>query len=339
MTTEASQRFTSTNAPQGTAARSAGESSDLERARLVRLLDETHTILVDERNIPVASKAVEDLVIGLFEIQRRCDQETWVHDLARECGSHPIAAVLQQDPYTSRALRKPRGFAGDAVMLDFLYDSSPGPGVSELGAEIFRATALTSSGRSVVERRELLAERISAIALEKAQPRILSIACGHARELELVDDDVQRSIGEFLALDQDSAALTKIETSEYTAAPRVICASVRDLIAGRVDLAGGVDFAYAAGLLDYLSDNVSKRLIRKICEVLAPGGRLLVGNFTPQNWGRAYMDAFMEWHLTYRTSQDLRALGRNAGIARRIAVERVFEDQLGNVAYLELVVA
>ena len=51
------------------------------------------------------------------------------------------------------------------------------------------------------------------------------------------------------------------------------------------------------------------------------------------------MDAFMKWHLTYRTMTELRKIGRSSGIERDIHVERVFEDRQGNVAYLELTVA
>ena len=34
-------------------------------------------------------------------------------------GPRPIFALCQEDPYTRRAFEKPRGYAGDAVMLDF----------------------------------------------------------------------------------------------------------------------------------------------------------------------------------------------------------------------------
>ena len=32
-------------------------------------------------------------------------------DLARACRDHPIGVLLTQDPYTARALKKPRGYA------------------------------------------------------------------------------------------------------------------------------------------------------------------------------------------------------------------------------------
>ena len=117
-----------------------------------------------------------------------------------------------------------------------------------------------------------------------------------------------------------------------------VAGSVRDLIAGRVGCEG-FDLAYAAGLFDYLSDEVSCRLIERMLACLRPGGRLLIGNFTPVNWGRSYMEAFMDWHLIHRTLQQLRDLGRRASQRFEIALERVSTDALGNIAYLELVTA
>jgi len=312
--------------------------SNRDRVALRRLLDETHRMLVGSNSLHTTRKAVEDLVVGLWAIQQRNEQDAWVHDLAPECQDHPISRILLEDPYTRRALLKPRGFAGDAVMLDYIYDATPGSDVSPVGAEVFKATALTSSGRSVVERRKLLASRISATVAAKTGARVLSMACGHARELELLDARTQSELGEFLAVDQDEHALERIRSTQHGVPVRAVRGSVRDMIAGRIE-ASEIDFAYAAGLLDYLSDGVSRRLIRRLSESLAPGGRLLVGNFTPTNWGRGYMDAFMDWHLTYRTTTELREIGRSAGIGREIQVERVFEDRLGNVAYLELTVA
>src|SRR5262249_44121844 len=37
------------------------------------------------------------------------------------CLRHPLRALLHQDPFTYRAYSKPRGYAGDAVLLDFIY--------------------------------------------------------------------------------------------------------------------------------------------------------------------------------------------------------------------------
>jgi hypothetical protein len=41
--------------------------------------------------------------------------------LASDCLEHPIATLLHNDPLTWRTFQKPKGYAGDATMLDLIY--------------------------------------------------------------------------------------------------------------------------------------------------------------------------------------------------------------------------
>ncbi len=43
------------------------------------------------------------------------------HNLFRE---HNASLLILQDPFTSHSISKPRGYAGDAVLLDFIYEHS-----------------------------------------------------------------------------------------------------------------------------------------------------------------------------------------------------------------------
>lgn len=75
--------------------------------------------------------------------------------------------------------------------------------------------------------------------------------------------------------------------------------SVRALLGGKIS-AERMDLGYAAGLFDNLANTVARRLCSVLFDSIAPGGRPLIGNFIPENHGRAYMEAFMDWHLIYR---------------------------------------
>lgn len=105
-------------------------------------------------------------------------------DMQRWCSDHALHALLQQDPYTHRARTKPRGYAGDAVMMDFIYTGSPPEGTTELGRGVFSATTRVSMGLSVLYRRQLLKSLIDDTVVNHEAGRILSVASGHARELQ-----------------------------------------------------------------------------------------------------------------------------------------------------------
>jgi hypothetical protein len=81
---------------------------------------------------------------------------------------------------------------------------------------------------------------------------------------------------------------------------------------------------------------VAVRLTARMFAMLAPGGRLIVANFCPELPDAAVMEAYMAWPLIYRGDDEVRALGARIPVAE-VASQRVYRDDGGNVAYLELV--
>jgi extracellular factor (EF) 3-hydroxypalmitic acid methyl ester biosynthesis protein len=64
------------------------------------------------------------------------------------------------------------------------------------------------------------------------------------------------------------------------------------------------DFIYCAGLFDYLSDKVCRKLMEIFYDMLAPGG-LLVGTNVDVHPARGEMECFLEWHLIHRNSEQM----------------------------------
>lgn len=280
--------------------------------------------------------AFATLVAELDAIRQAVQPKLWVEDLAPRCREHPLAVRLSEDPYTSRALEKPRGFAGDAAMLDFVYDQLAPEDTSELGRALFDETTSSPNARSVRDRCGRLTRAIRHTTEQRADARIATIACGHLRELQALPPAELARIDRVYAIDHDPSALARIAHEQPHDRVQTVLGSVRGIVGRKLSLEK-IDLIYAAGLFDYLSDDVSALLLERMLSFLNPGGRLLVGNFTPGNWGRSYMETFMDWSLTYRTPGKLRTLGRIAATKHDIAIERVSVDDLGNVAYLELV--
>ncbi len=229
--------------------------------------------------------------------------------------AHPLHAACMQDPYTKRAFEKPRGYAGDAVMLDYIYRpeqgaahmASEGNGAAVAAQTVYGVTTLGPSGLSIRYRRELLRSHIDQTVAISPQARILSVAAGHCREL---DDCLLRKIphqAEFVAFDQDPDSCAEVRASYGAPWLKVVEGNVKQLLRDSTDL-GQFDLIYSAGLYDYLPDALATGLTDRLRARLKPGGQLLLANFLPDCHGRGYMELVMEWSLLWRTPDQFKAL-------------------------------
>jgi extracellular factor (EF) 3-hydroxypalmitic acid methyl ester biosynthesis protein len=286
---------------------------------------------------PEAS-TVHETFQKLDEVWKQLPLEQW-RDLATNLvQKHSLSQLLLQDPYTERARRKPRGYAGDAVMLDFVYDGlgdqykHPGA-VTSLGKTIFQETVGSPSGQAVRNRKQILADFVDALAARVPQPTVLSIACGHLREASVSTAFATGKIGQWYALDQDTESLSTLREcygSDSSVIP--IEASIRDLMKGEVALPPA-DFVYAAGLYDYLDENRATRLLQTLLSLTKPGGQTLIANFASDSMERAYMESVMDWWLTYRSEEDMLRLA-SALPQDQIDQVTTFRDTTNRIVYL-----
>lgn len=258
-------------------------------------------------------------------------------EMQRWCREHELYPLLQQDPFTARCTRKPRGYAGDAVMMDYIYGNQAPEGTTALGAAIFAASTRVPMGLSVRFRRQLLKSLIDDAVAQRADARILSVASGHARELEGSLIEQPGFAGEVVAFDQDTLSCAEVARVHAGRPVRVVNRGVRELMSGAEsrELAaslGRFDLVYSAGLFDYLPDTMAKRLTQRLFALLRPGGRLVIGNFVPGSANRGFMELFADWVLVLRDEEQMRELARAAGAARFTS----FLDPHRNVAYIEL---
>ncbi len=256
----------------------------------------------------------------------------WADRMRMQCHSHPLLKTLHRDPYTLHGWTKPRGYAGDAVLMDYLYYNQLPSHADELGSSIFPIITRAFTSMSVRYRRQLLRSLIDDTVATVPQARILSVAAGHARELDGSLVTNAAFDGEFVALDQDPLSCAEIERANQGRRVRTINLGVIDLLRRRdLDL-GTFDLIYSAGLFDYLSDSLSRRLVKHLLRLLRPGGRLLIANFVPTTKDRGYMEIFMDWNLIYRNEAQMVALAQEAGAT----VLRSFLDPHRNVVYVEI---
>lgn len=301
---------------------------------LAELLDEAHAAFKTRADV---ADAVWRLCCGLWSIREQASKAQWKAIVTR-CREHSLLPVLHEDPYSARAFRKPRGYPGDAGVIDYLYRTSPSAeerqSLTPLGLTLLNATTSTPSGFAVRERRRVAAREIDLIASRTLKPTIMAMAAGHAREAALSTSLRSTHIGRFVALDQDQRSLDVIRSDYGALGVECLPTSVQDLLQGSRPL-GDVDLIYALGLYDYLTELVSQRLTAALFSMLAPGGTLLIANFMPDIIEAGYMEAFGDWYLTYRTPDELECVASELGNWESVRRE-LWIDDFRCVAYLRI---
>jgi SAM-dependent methyltransferase len=294
------------------------------RSRLLGFLDRCAARM--ERGYRAGGEPIVDPAVRMMAAYRAAVGDVGWRTAVREIRAHPTVAHFYADPYTLHGFQKPRGYPGDAVLLDFIYGggtSSPYvERASPLGAAIYRECNAHPSSGAVRKRRDYLGRRIVSLSHQGRRPEILSVACGHLREA----DAFRRAAGaahpgRFVAMDQDPATL-EVALSDHRELPiEPYRGSVLTLLRTGNPL-GTFDLIYSAGLYDYLSDDLALRLTAKLASMLKPGGRLLIANMMPQLPGAGYMEAVMDWWLVYRTLPQIQNLSSGLSPEYRVTTHR-----------------
>jgi extracellular factor (EF) 3-hydroxypalmitic acid methyl ester biosynthesis protein len=234
--------------------------------------------------------------------------------------------ILLRAPLTARTNLKPRGYNGDSEMMRMIYlDDYQGD--STFGKILHKFWVDLPAAQAVRNRRLEIAGVLHRFIGECSLPgserlRVLSVACGPAFEVGDIlkaPEDCARI--HFSLFDQDEQALleasgliAEIEKSlRAEVSVDFIRESVRTMLVTRAlqQRWGQFHFIYSMGLFDYLTAPVAAAVIRKLFQLLTPGGQMVVGNFYVVNPSRYYMEYWGDWKIIYRTEEDLARLVEN----------------------------
>lgn len=295
------------------------------------LMDDVHAMLLSG-NI----QGMDHIDRGLRAIKNCYGADEWREFSQSAFLSHPVTQLIYQCPFTYHSFAKPRGYAGDADLIDFIYGfKRPSSNSQALGRKMFEHCMNSSTSKSVRARRDILAKTIDCVASRASHPvQILSVACGHLREAKESVAIRERSIGKLIAFDQDPLSLELIDR-ETNSSIQTTRGSVAALVRQKQPFKN-LDLVYAAGLYDYLSQPLATRLTKTMFDMLRPGGKLQVANFVPDHPQVGYMETFMQWSLIYRTESQLEDVAKEIP-APEIADKRTFFEDNGNIVFLELV--
>jgi extracellular factor (EF) 3-hydroxypalmitic acid methyl ester biosynthesis protein len=252
-----------------------------------------------------APLAIGRLASSLARHRTAMPAEVWKASCA-SLGDHPGVAQLLEDPYSRDARLKPAGYAGDARTLDYVYLRDPGAQpITAVGRALFEVS--TSVQIAVAVRDRCAALSAGLVRRVRDQPiSVASIACGHARELDQVPEDLRGRI-RYWGIDQDARSIAHCRSRVDLPQARFEVGSVRDILAGRARIPQS-DLVYASGLFDYLDQRAGALLLKRMFASVKVGGSVVIPNLTPHNDEVGYMEAVMDWWMCYRTETDLREL-------------------------------
>jgi extracellular factor (EF) 3-hydroxypalmitic acid methyl ester biosynthesis protein len=240
---------------------------------------------------------------------------------------HPLVLC---SPWVYRTIMKPLGYAGDYEMVHMMF-RDPLQGAS-LFAKVVNYCFLNQGAVKAHRNRvDYLGEKLLAEYLRTLRTgqglRVLSIGCGPAIEVQrfLGSQPLQNRVA-FDLLDFDEEALrfagsavqaASQQNSQSSVSVRLVKRTVASLIKESArshhGTAAQYDLVYCAGLFDYLTDQVCRRLMDTGFNWLAPGGLLVATNVTPANPCRRGMEHMLDWNLVYRDAHRMRALRPAAG--------------------------
>lgn len=254
--------------------------------------------------------------------------------------------ILSSGALHLHAREKPRGYAGDHIMLSRI--ASRWTCDHPLGQLFDRFFQDQAAPRAVRDRSHLIAAKILAAAERQATLRpsrefcLAAIGSGPAIEIELALHELthtKQPTWHIHLFDMDPAALTYAQERLRDHVPATAIHPHRENLfrlpqrQTQSHVIPPIDFCYCTGLFDYLPAPQACSMLSSLWNCLRQDGSLLVFNFGPANPSRTYMEWFGNWYLLYRTPEELQTLAEAVPIAS--PAYRIGDLQNKTIVYLE----
>lgn len=206
-------------------------------------------------------------------------------------------------------ITKPHGYAGDFEIIERIYQHwvSPYPHLANWD-HFFHAQQAPQAVRNRKRYFLDLMEKCRNSCPEDL--RVLNVGSGPARDIyEYLRHGREHLL--FECVDQDEKAIAYAKSLNRDFLHQV---NFHQCNALRFNSPNQFNLVWSAGLFDYLSDRAFKVLVKRLLRLVRPQGQLVVGNFSPANSSRDYME-FGHWFLEHRCESTLTALAIACGVA------------------------
>lgn len=258
------------------------------------------------------------------------DLDAWISEVANQSRSGILNAedkenlvacfgeAFSAETMQGFAYRKPHGYAGDFEIIDRIYSRYESADDNLRKWDTYWQNH--GAANAVRNRNDYFASLVERLATRGRALKILNVASGPGRDVFRFFESHPNLDVRIDCVEQDLKAIdyAKKVCEEHSDRVRFIQQN-----AIKIETDENYDLVWSAGLFDYFSDRIFRRVLRKLLSFVRSGnGEVVIGNFSPANPSREYMDLF-EWKLEYRGPQRLRYLASCCGIDdNMISIER-----------------
>lgn len=298
-----------------------------------------------KKHYPLVEQAQVEIMKEVNRIAENFSEEKHVYHKAYLCDQ--IGPLTWQAPLYERSLIKPFGYPGDFEMMNIIYDENPFKGPSAYFKMINALACRCLSAQATADRIPYFLNKMNEVGkkvLEKQEKFcVLDLACGPAKE---VDDFIRSNPlsqqTEIHLVDQESKAIEfskkRISKTIKETNSTIQCfyydKALKELFLSSSIIFPQFDFIYSGGLFDYLDDAIFEAALGFLFKHLAPGGHLIVGNISPNDYTKIAKWYLYDWPLVYRTQEEL--LKRAACLTEKHQVE-VESDKWGVFLFLKII--
>ncbi|MCB1210719.1 MAG: class I SAM-dependent methyltransferase [Verrucomicrobiales bacterium] len=292
--------------------------------------------------------AVEPIMLQFEETAANVTPEQ--QPVHRSYVKRQIHPLILCSPFTYRTYHKPLGYAGDYEMVSMML-RDPWEGSSMFAKmlnRLFLNTAPVVAHRNrVVYLQDRIHDETVRVAADGGRAQVFNLGCGPAGEVQnYIARDSMCDQTDLLLLDFNEETLnnTRRNLEELKAKHQRQIGlnfqqrSVQQILkesgkSGAGFKVASFDFVYCAGLFDYLSDRICRRLVEVFYDLVAPGGLLVVTNVEASNPSRNWMEYALDWHLVYRDAPGLLKLAPAKAAPQNCVVRA---DETGVNIFLEV---
>lgn len=253
-----------------------------------------------------------------------------------------VGTWAYKSPIVKRAFEKPRGYPGDYLMLETVYNKQTfGKGIGFYFDKYFLCNPYAVAVRY---RKDKLCEIIKKTIQQSTQKtiKIINIACGSCREIkELPREIFHGKQVRFTCIDWDQEALDFSREAlkefssiaEFNFIKEDIMTIMKDIGLSRTF--EKQDLVYSIGLIDYLPDRILKVFMSFFYKLLSEKGILIL---THKNKDKTFSplspDWFCEWKFVPRSKEEVVNLFYNCGLEDfSLSIE---VDQFNDIFYFTI---